>query len=79
MSVMWDGKDDWGNRVPSGNYSMDVKAYRADGTAVNVDQTVTGTVSTVSYEKGYPELQLNSGVHAPISDLVSVSGPSTSR
>lgn len=74
LPIKWDGKDDAGNTVPKGTYSVKVDATTKDGGAVNASQDVGGTVTKVTYDKGYPELLLDSGVTAPISDLVSVGG-----
>jgi hypothetical protein len=41
---------------------------------VAVSQDVTGTVTRVSFDRGYAQLTLDTGVEAPISDLVSVGG-----
>lgn len=54
--VTWDGLDAAGNRMPAGRYSMSVDARTAAGAPVVVDTTITGAVSAVSYENGYPEL-----------------------
>lgn len=75
LAITWDGKDDNGQTVASGKYSIDVKASGEGGAAVAVSQEVTSIVSKVSFDKGYPELVLDSGSTAPISDLVSVSQP----
>lgn len=74
MGIAWDGKDDSGQPVAKGTYSVKVDATSANGQAVNASQDVTGTVVKVTFDKGYPELQLDSGAAAPISDLVSVGG-----
>lgn len=73
LPITWDGKDDHGNTVSKGTYTIKTTATTADGRAVDVSQNVSGTVNKVSFEKGYPEVTLDSGVTAPISDLVSVS------
>jgi len=72
MPVKWDGKDDAGQPVAKGTYSIKVEAQTADGQPVSTSQDVSGKVVKVSFEKGYPELVLDSGVTAPISELVSV-------
>ncbi len=72
LSVPWDGTDDNGNPVPAGQYSVEVAARDEAGNPVTVNQDVTGTVVGVSFEKGYPEVELDTGATAPISDLISV-------
>lgn len=72
MAVAWDGKSDAGATMPAGNYTIEVHAADAKGDSVSVAQEVTGVVTSVTFEKGYPELVLDSGVRVPVSDLVSV-------
>lgn len=83
VGVQWDGRDDRGNTMPRGTYSLTVEAKTAEGNSVNVTQDVTGRVTSVTFDRGYPELHLDTGVAAPISDLVSVdsggTGSSTSN
>jgi flagellar basal-body rod modification protein FlgD len=75
LAIAWDGRDDNGQPVAKGNYSFTVDAKDGGGNAVAVSLDVSGLVKSVSFEKGYPEIQLDSGAKAPISDLVSVSSP----
>jgi flagellar basal-body rod modification protein FlgD len=77
VSYTWDGKDDRGAAVPRGAYSVAVTARNAQGVTVPATQDVTGRVLRVGYERGYPELEIEGGARAPISDLVSVSAPTT--
>ena len=72
LPITWDGKTDAGGKAPPGTYTFEVKAENKDGEPVTTKQDVTGTVVSVSFDKGYPELVLDSGVRAPISDLVAV-------
>lgn len=72
VAVKWDGKDDNGQPVAKGTYTIKTDAKTADGKSVNATQDVTGKVVSVSFAKGYPELILDSGVTAPISELVKV-------
>ena len=72
MSVMWDGKTATGEPAPKGNYTLKVNATKADGSPVSATQDVTGLVTKISFDKGYPELTLDNGTTTPISDLVGV-------
>jgi flagellar basal-body rod modification protein FlgD len=72
LPITWNGADDSGQPVPAGTYSVNVNAKDAGGQTVNVSQSVTGTVTKVSFDQGYPALTLNSGVSGPVSQLVSV-------
>jgi flagellar basal-body rod modification protein FlgD len=72
LSIAWDGRDDSGQQVAKGAYTVDVKATDAKGNAVDASQDVSGVVNKVSFDKGYPELVLDTGAVAPVSDLVSV-------
>jgi len=75
LPVTWDGKDGSGNPATKGTYTMKVTATDANGAPVATTQDVTGTVTKISFEKGYPELTLDSGASGPISDLVGVEAP----
>jgi flagellar basal-body rod modification protein FlgD len=72
LPITWDGKTDEGGTAAAGTYTFDVEATDKAGEPVDVTQDVSGTVVAVNFDKGYPELVLDSGVRAPISDLVSV-------
>lgn len=74
--VTWDGRDGAGQPVAAGSYSYSVSATTAGGATVASSQDVTGVVSKVTFDKGYPTVVLTSGVTAPISDLVSAGAPS---
>lgn len=72
MPVTWDGRTSTGDSAPKGNYTMKINATKADGSAVTATQDVTGLVTKVAFDKGYPELTLDNGTTTPISDLVGV-------
>ena len=74
LPVSWDGRGDDGQKLPAGTYDVKIDAKGPSGASVGVSQDVTGNVVRVSFDKGYPELVLESGVTAPVSDLVSVGG-----
>lgn len=72
LPILWDGKDASGGSLPKGNYSLRVTATTQNGTAVHTTQDVSGVVTKISFDKGYPELTLDNGTTGPISDLVGV-------
>jgi flagellar basal-body rod modification protein FlgD len=79
LPITWDGRDDNGQPLPKGAYQFAVDATDGAGQAVSVSKRVTGIVRSVSFEKGYPELLLDSGVSAAISDLVNVADAPPSK
>jgi flagellar basal-body rod modification protein FlgD len=72
LPILWDGKEASGQSAPQGNYTLRVNATTANGTAVQTTQDVSGIVTKISFDKGYPELTLDNGATGPISDLVGV-------
>lgn len=72
VRLTWDGRSDDGVVMPAGTYTVTVKATNDAGKAVSSTQETTGTVKSVSFDKGYPVLQLSNGVSVPISDLLKV-------
>lgn len=75
VRVSWDGKDNAGNLQPAGTYNVSVTAKNADEGAVSVSQETKGTITAVSFDKGYPVLHLDSGVSVPVADLLKVDSP----
>ncbi len=58
-SISWDGKDNTGNRVPEGDYSVVIRASTQDGTPVLAQPVYIGRVSGVRYINGNPMLVVN--------------------
>ena len=79
MSITWDGKTANGQKAPAGSYTVKVTATDAAGSPVTASQDVTGTVKSIGFDKGYPELVLDSGATGSVADLVSVSQPTTTN
>jgi flagellar basal-body rod modification protein FlgD len=77
VSVQWNGQSDSGNPQPAGPYKVTITAKNADGGPVSLTQQSSGRIDSVSFERGFPVIHLDSGVAAPIGDLLSVS-PSSS-
>ena len=70
--LMWDGRNDAGVVQPAGSYSVTVTAKDAADQTVAVTQETKGTVTAVSFDKGYPVLHLDTGISVPVSDLLKV-------
>lgn len=71
-NLMWDGRNDQGIVQPKGPYTVQVVAKNASDATVAVDQQTKGTVEAVSFDKGYPVLELSNGVNVPVGDLLSL-------
>lgn len=52
----WDGKDDNGERLNPGQYTMTIEAKTKAGAPVIASAEIKGVVTKVSYEQGFPEL-----------------------
>lgn len=72
VKVQWDGKNSDGITQPPGTYSVTIEAQSADDSAVYAIQKTQGTVTGVSFDRGYAVLTLDNGVTAPVSDLLEV-------
>lgn len=70
--VAWDGRDSAGNMVSTGNYSVKVEAFDADGNPVNASTQFTATVTGVSYATGVPLLEIGDGTTIQVADVVAV-------
>ena len=54
--ITWPGTDESGNTLPAGVYNVEVAATGADGNPVHASAMVSGVVTGVTFENGYPEL-----------------------
>lgn len=77
IRITWDGRDEAGIIQPEGTYVVSVAAENDVGGAVSVSQETSGKITQVSFDKGYPVLQLDNGLSVPVSDLLKVTVPST--
>jgi flagellar basal-body rod modification protein FlgD len=68
----WDGEDNFGERLPEGNYTIEVDAYDADGASVTSSIYVQGRVTGVVYNSGSAYLQVN-GMEIPLSGISEIS------
>lgn len=71
FAVSWDGLDDHGARLPSGDYTVQLTAADTGGKSVSVDTRVRGRVTGVSFQNGYPELVV-AGTKIKLADVVEI-------
>ncbi len=67
----WDGRDDEGNRVPSGAYTFVVTAKDTEGNPVSADERIAGVVKAVRYRDGNAHLLVGE-TEIYMSDIVEV-------
>jgi flagellar basal-body rod modification protein FlgD len=77
VTVQWNGQDDSGLPQPAGPYQVTVTAKNATDGPVALTQQSTGLIQAVSFDRGFPVIHLDSGVAAPVGDLIQVSPSST--
>lgn len=76
--LSWPGVDKNGQPLPAGDYTVSVTALDAQGRPVNASPLVSGTVSGVSFDKGYPEILVGDHRIAP-ADILSVDATDDAR
>ena len=70
-SVHWDGTDNNGVQVPSGGYTVHIKAVDADGEEFAANQYIEGKVEGVTYRDGIALLNIN-GQELPLASVLEV-------
>jgi len=70
-AVEWDGNDDTGARAPAGRYTIEIAAKDDAGHPVGSSTRITGPVTGVSYENGYPELLVGEA-RVMLGDVISI-------
>ena len=76
MTATWDGRDDNGNLLPSGDYSFSPAAFDADDKALPIDLSTTGHVSGVAFQGGIPYLKVGESL-IKMSDVTSINERNT--
>jgi flagellar basal-body rod modification protein FlgD len=76
LQIAWDGRDDKGAVVPKGTYGLQPVAYDANGKAVSVGLSTSGTVSGVSFQGGVPLLRVGTNL-IKMSDVTSINERNT--
>ena len=70
----WDGKDNAGNELEEGLYTIEVTALDSDGADITVATSISGIVTSVTLAGDQPVLTFG-GVSSYLSDILSVSVP----
>jgi flagellar basal-body rod modification protein FlgD len=71
INTTWDGRDNTGLVQPAGAYAVSIEA-KQDGSPVSASTETSGLVNAVSFDQGYPVLQLSNGTAVPVADLLRV-------
>lgn len=79
VGVQWNGQDDTGLPQPAGPYQVTITAKNAAGGPVSLTQQSVGIVESISFDRGFPVIRLESGVTAPVGDLITISPSPSDR
>lgn len=73
-NLSWDGLDDYGEAAANGAYHFDVEAVGEDGQAMEVQKTISNTVTAFRMESGVPYLILGgtNGIKLPVSAITEI-------
>ena len=72
QTTTWDGKDDLGKTLPTGQYTFTVTAKDAAGAAVSASTQMTGVVTSIRYDATGPVLIFDAGQVVLPSAIVNV-------
>ncbi len=75
-SINWDGTNTIGNRVPDGEYVVEVVGTSAAGGVVTPKLSLVGIVDAINYRDGSAFLSVN-GSEIPLSDISGIGMPGT--
>lgn len=70
-SIEWDGRDNQGNRVDQGYYTIEVSATDGSGQTFRPRLSLVGTVEGIIYREGAAFLRVN-GTEIPLGDVTAV-------
>ncbi|MBL8951246.1 MAG: flagellar hook assembly protein FlgD [Myxococcaceae bacterium] len=74
FDLKWDGTDDKGVKLPKGTYKVQLTAADKEGKNIPVQMNGSGRVTGITYEKGFPELQVG-GLKLLMNEIISVKEP----
>jgi len=71
-TLMWNGQNEQGLDMPNGRYKVKITATDDNGNSIPVIPRMTGKITGVTYENGYPELVI-AGESYGLSNIISIS------
>lgn len=72
---VWDGRDNFGQPVPNGDYKINIRAFDKGGKEVAASTDIQGTVQAVEFVNGQMQLVMPDGSKQKLEDVKSVSLP----
>jgi len=73
-TLSWDGRDSYGNRVPEGNYTLEISATNMSGNEIDASLTLIGKVESIVYRDGAAYLTVG-GTEIPLGEVEVISEP----
>jgi flagellar basal-body rod modification protein FlgD len=74
--IVWDGKDNFGNRTAAGTYTVSMSAKSDSGTTVKASLNLVGVVRQIIYKDGAAYLMVN-GLQVSLGDVLGIGEPGT--
>lgn len=74
--IVWDGKDNFGNRTAAGTYTVSMSAKSAAGATVKASLNLVGIVKQIIYKDGAAYLMVD-GLQVSLGDVLGVGEPGT--
>lgn len=71
-SFQWDGRDELGQPVDSGDYHIEIRVEGAEDSLDAVPTSISGVVDAIDFSKGYPMMRIGGALFAP-GDVLSIS------
>jgi flagellar basal-body rod modification protein FlgD len=75
-SYTWDGKDQNGNTLPSGQYTFAISAVNSSGQTVTATPLTSGTVTGIVYNNNVTYLTLDNNAQVQLGDIQEILGGS---